>query len=204
MMDTVVIVIEFLCYHYFPPCNGNHFTPLCEQSCLHYFTVDHICTDHLRDILQMIDIDNASLNYDICSQLFSYNASTANRDCIDLKAIPNANDSVECVPVPTNSTCRTNYNFSSYAPEVARRHATLVSDLELFNTDIVNEKNPFCIDVIKWYTCSFKYPACEDFKLLPLCQSDCFIVEGSYMETCLDIFVEVFNQLEQQISLENI
>ena len=24
------------------------------------------------------------------------------------------------------------------------------------------------------------------------------------METCLDIFVEVFNQLEQQISLENI
>ena len=70
-------VTEFLCYHYFPPCNGSQFIPLCEQSCVDYFIVENICSKYLQDTLQMIGY-SAML---MCSQLPSNDCVTLTGRC---------------------------------------------------------------------------------------------------------------------------
>ena len=73
-------VIEFLCYNYYPPCNGSQVTPLCEQSCVDYFIVENICTKHLQNVLQTIGYfaENVML---MCSQFPANDCVTLTNRC---------------------------------------------------------------------------------------------------------------------------
>ena len=71
---VVTAVTEFLCNHYFPPCNGSQ---LCEQSCVDYFIVENICSKYLQDALQTI-ADTATV---MCSQLPSNDCVTLTSRC---------------------------------------------------------------------------------------------------------------------------
>ena len=73
---------------------------------------------------------------------------------------------------------------------------TIVSDLELFNVSGVRETHPLCVDLTEWFACAYRYPPCEGFKLLPLCESDCLLVEGPYMLTCVDILAEAYHEYD--------
>ena len=114
------------------------------------------------------------------------------------------NHTDRCIPVPANATCRIKYNFTSYAPAVAEQHVTIVSDLQLFNVSSVREMYPFCVELTEWFGCTYRFPPCEGFKLLPLCESDCLLVEGPYMLTCVNILAEAYYEFEYGLPLETV
>ena len=118
------------------------------------------------------------------SQLLSYPVTYINHPYLKSYLVTH-----RCIPVPANATCRIKYNFTDYAPAVAERHTAVVSDLQLFNISSVHKENSFCVDLTEWFACTYRFPPCEGFKLLPLCHPDCLLVEASHMKMCLDIFV---------------
>ena len=81
---------------------------------------------------------------------------------------------------------------------------TIVSDLELFNVSSVREMHPFCVDLTEWFACTYRFPPCEDFKLLPLCKSDYHLLERSHILMCSNILANTYYKYKYDFPLEAI
>ena len=69
---------------------------------------------------------------------------------------------------------------------------TIISDLQLFNVPSLHEMHPFCVELTEWLACTYRFPPCGGFKLLPLCDSDCRLLERTHIAMCGDILADAY------------